>query len=472
MPYLNEQASKLGHVPTVNSQAVRDAMQQWTVSAGRPDNPTVIGDLCCPLDDLEQQEGDAADINFSITVDGSDAEVEATRDHPTVKVGYLRVAGSMVDLKKFQQLGEDDLVDPQLMRKAHSEYAFDAALPGAGLVRDAMNGRDTWRYELNEFFRTARFDSNTEMTLADGMMSIHGAPLNPASTLPLRVCPSCGYRTRTTHGDLVATVAGSTCPACHEAVYVTDVLRLHEEYNEEGSNFSPITRAMNAAERLMTACYMEYFFRDSPEVLGHTLFVTDGPLALHGPVAPQSRAFLSYLQAMSVALKPMGVAGPLLVGVEKSGTFVEHAEIIKEFIPPGHVMRLTNDYINRITARPADNQYGEDEFYGRRFIYRATNGDALVITCVPRDGLAPYQAGTQSEAFSSYPYLRVVCQVLDALRTRMYHNAVIPVALAHSSASLPLGVGRSVLTMMAQQNVPGLSADHQAVKKPTYMQGF
>jgi hypothetical protein len=68
----------------------------------------------------------------------------------------------------------------------------------------------------------------------------------------------------------------------------------------------------------------------------------------------------------------------------------------------------------------------------------------------------------------AYPTLRLICEVLDSLRTRMYQHAVVPVALAHSAAALPLGVGRSVLTMMAQQNIPGLKLDLQAVQPPTY----
>ena len=131
-------------------------------------------------------------------------------------------------------------------------------------------------------------------------------------------------------------------------------------------------------------------------------------------------------------------------------------------------MRLTNDYINRISGRPANNHYGVDEFYGRRFIYRTRAGDPLVITVPSAPGLSPYEGGAEIESWDAYPTLRLVCEVLDSLRTRMYEHAVVPVALAHSAAALPLGVGRSVLTMMAQQNIPGLKLDIQAVQPPTY----
>jgi hypothetical protein len=57
--------------------------------------------------------------------------------------------------------------------------------------------------------------------------------------------------------------------------------------------------------------------------------------------------------------------------------------------------------------------------------------------------------------------LRTICEVLDTVHTRLYRNAVIPVALAHSSAALPLGVGQSVLRALAQKGI-GLPEDTQA----------
>jgi hypothetical protein len=225
---------------------------------------------------------------------------------------------------------------------------------------------------------------------------------------------------------------------------------------------------MTAAERLMSLCYLNFFADTAPEVLRHTIFITDGPLALFGPLAPLKRRFQEHLSDLSSWCAQRDLVAPLIVGIEKSGAFVEHAELIKDLIPTGHVMRLTNDYINRISGRPATNRYGVDEFYGRRFIYRTQAGDPLVITVLPASGLPPYDGGVEVEGWDAYPTLRLICEVLDSLRTRMYQHAVVPIALAHSAAALPLGVGRSVLTMMAQQNVPGLKLDIQAVQPPTY----
>lgn len=467
MPYPMEKASRLGHVSAVNNSAVRDALQRWSITSAKPNDGAEILNLCTPVESLDAV-GSPSDIDFSITVDGSDTEVETTREHPTVKVGYLRVAGSMINLDTFRDLGQELYIDPRVLRRAHTEYAFDAALPGSQLARHGMTGTDTWRAELDAFLSTARFDANTQMTLADGLLALHGTRGNPATRLELRVCPSCGQKTPPKAAPLTVGPSGSYCPMCGGVLYLADVLRTHEEYNVEGSNFTPLGRVMTAAERLMTLCYVEFFADRAPEVLRHTIFITDGPLALYGPQAPLSRRFQEHYSGMASWAATKSIVAPIAVGVEKTGTFVEHAELIADLIPPGNVMRLSNEYINRVTGRPNGNRYGEDEFYGRRFIYRTTAGDPLVITVPPKAGIAPYDGTPLAEQNASYPTLRLVCEVLDSLRTRMYKNAVVPVALAHSSASLPLGVGRSVLTMMAQQNIPGLKTDLQAIRPPSY----
>ncbi|UXA14090.1 hypothetical protein KXD97_10080 [Mycobacterium sp. SMC-8] len=467
MPYQMERASRLGHVDIVRNHAVQSALQRWTITSTRPDSSSEIEALCSPLSELASI-GRPEDVEFSITVDGSDTEVEATRDHPTVKVGYLRVAGSMVRLDAFRTLATQRYIDPREVRSAHTQYAFDVALPGSQLVRPGLSGVDTWRTELDAFLSSARFDSSTTMTLADGLLALHGTRGGPAGRITLRVCPSCGAKADQGN-PITVTAVGGECAACRAPLYLSDVLRTHEEYSIEGSNFTPMGRVMTATERLMSICYLNFFADTAPQVLRHTLFITDGPLALFGPLAPLKRRFVEHLSDLGSWCAERDLTAPLMVGIEKSGAFVEHAALIRDFIAPGSVMRLPNAYINRISGRAPTNRYGIDEFYGRRFIYRTRAGDPLVLTVPPAPGLSPYDGGHAVEGFDAYPTLRLVCEVLDSLRTHMYQNAVVPVALAHSAAALPLGVGRSVLTMMAQQNIPELKVDVQAVKRPSYL---
>lgn len=455
MPYSSERASRLGHVPVVNDQAVHDAFSRWEVAQATPADENRVTSLCRAVDELDNADIAAA-VRFAITVDGSDAEVEATREHPTVKVGYLRVAASFIDFEKLHAAGVGDFVNPHLLRAAHQHAAFDRALPGSGLVIPGSTGVDTWRQELDRFLHETKFDPASEQTLADMLLALHGSPSAPATSAPLRRCPACGAKdAQLSGGQIDVPKEGTSCPECGATVYLGDVLRTEEEYMPEGSNRSALTRLMLVAERLTSLGYMQLLFEDvhNYEVLERTLFITDGPLGLHGTVAPLKRRFQDYLGEFSKQCDANDrPAAPLVVGVEKSGAFVEHANLIAHLIEPGQVMLLTTEYINRVTGRPLNNPYGSDEFYGRRFIYRTRNGRTLVVTVPPKPGVTPY-GDPDGELWSSYPTLRPICEVLDHVQTRLYENAVIPVALAHSAASLPLGVGQSVLRALVQQSL-------------------
>lgn len=456
MPYSSERASRLGHVPVVNNQTVRDAFSRWTVAQATPADENRVTSLCRSIDELENP-GLSDHVRFAITVDGSDTEVEATREHPTVKVGYVRVAAAFVDFEKLRSAGAEEFVNPHLLRESHQHAAFDRALPGSGLVIAGETGVDTWRAELDRFLNETKFDAASEQTLADMLLALHGSPDTPAATAPLRRCPSCAAKDAELPGGQIGVPrSGTTCPACDTHIYLGDVLRTEEEYMPEGSNRSCLTRTMLVAERLTSLGYMQLLFEDAHnyDVLQRTLFITDGPLALYGTVAPLKRRFQSYLGEFAQLCTTNGcLAAPLVVGVEKSGAFVEHASLIAHLIEPGQAMLLTTEYINRMTGRPAANPYGTDEFYGRRFIYRTRTGGSLVITVPPKPGITPYGEEPEGESWSSYPTLRPICEVLDHVQTRLYENAVIPVALAHSAASLPLGVGQSVLRTLVQQSL-------------------
>lgn len=467
MPYPREQAPRLGHVPMVSSKAIQEAFARWEVAQARPEDDSRVTDLCVDVSSLPTRTR-AADVRFSITVDGSETEVEATREHPTVKVGYIRVAGSLLEIDKLNEAGKGPFVDPRMLSDAHQAASFDAALPGSGLVQPGHSGIDTWRREADHFLQNTRFDEASPRTLADALLTLHGAPGAAATGIGLRTCPSRTHDYPAGGGPLVGKDGGK-CPDCGETLYLSDVLRTHEEYSPEGSNQTAITRTMNIAERLMTLSYLDLFYSEAGRPLDafrNTIFVTDGPLALFGGLAPLKRRFHDYLQELFSWSEGQGTDLPLMVGVEKTGRFVEHAELIGDLIPEGHVMKLTTAYINRITGRPEGNKYGTDEFYGRRFIYRTSTGDSLVITVPPKPGVLPYE-GPGAEDLNSYPTLRTVCEVLDTLRTRLYPNAVIPVALAHSSAALPLGVGQSVLRALAQKGV-GLPENSQIRSRPNF----
>ncbi|MFJ4860131.1 hypothetical protein [Streptomyces sp. NPDC088748] len=470
MPYDHERASRIGHVQTALSPAIIEAMERWQTPSLEVGDPTHIKDRITSLESLVMDE--RPNPTFAIAFDGSNQEVEARPGYPSVRVGYIQIAGVYVDIFKFLGANNSGLVDSRQLERAQITQTVNSVLPGANVFLNGITGRDSWRAEFDRSFAESEItDFGKAFSLTDALMTIHGKPGAPASSLTLSKCPTCGAP------DQRVTASGGVCaiPECMEKIYPTDVLRGYEEFTEDGENALTLTRAMNIAERLLLISYIDGFYRVEPRMLSQGIFITDGPLAVYGPAAPMKSKFLDYWSQLCLAMDQRDFAPPLLVGIEKSGRFVDHARVIDRHIPNGHVMMLDTPYVNRyVTNQKPDHYYGKDEFYGRRFIYKTSTGESLVVT-VPRvPGGHPYEKPridssgdfiqVPSEQYQFYPTLRATLETLDLMQTHLYPNAVIPVALAHSASSLPLGTGRSVLTLLAQRSL-GMPQDSVALSR-------
>ncbi|NYF40930.1 hypothetical protein [Streptosporangium sandarakinum] len=437
-------------------------MERWETPSLEVSEPKHITDRLTSITSLSRDQ--RPDPTFTIAFDGSNQEVEARAGYPSVRVGYMQIAGVYVNIAQFLNANRSGLVNARELEKSQITQTVNSVLPGSNVHLKGLKGKETWRAELNRSFGESSItDFGSAFTLTDALMTIHGAPGNPAGQLVLSKCPNCGSAGTP---QQIVTVTGGVCtePLCSTTLYPTDILRTYEDFSEDGENIRPLNVAMNMAERLLLISYIDGFYRVQPQMLSQGLFITDGPLAVYGPSAPMKSRFLAYWNNLCIDLEAKGISVPLLVGIEKNGQFVDHANVIQEHIPDGHVMMLDTPYINTyIVNKEADHHYGKDEFYGRRFIYKTTTGEVLVLS-VPRvPGGPPYEKPRPkangeffplvSESFDSYPTLRATLEILDQLQTRLYPNAVIPVALAHSASSLPLGTGHSVLTLLAQRSL-------------------
>jgi hypothetical protein len=453
MPYQEERASRLGHLPIAQSPVVTEAIARWETPTVEISNPTAITDRTCALTDLDSPRRPPTALVMAF--DGSNQEVEAKSRYPSVRVGFMQVGAVLLNVEKFIHSRVEGLIDARRLQRAQTTKIVNAVLPSSQVTRPGLSGEDTWRVELYETFcHQVVDDFGQDFSLVDALLHLHGKPGEPAERVPLGRCPSCKDTSQ------YVTKQPRSCTACRKPLYATDLLRTHEEYSEEGSNNEILTRAMNVAERLLTITYMDGFLRADPAALSHLMFITDGPLAFYGPTAPLKTEMLTYWGHLCEAMTSRGLAPPLLVGIEKSGAFVDHANAVAEHLPIESVMRLDNAYIaEHIRRKPSsESVYGKDEFYGRRFFYKSSTEQMLVVTVPRLPAGRPYEADrpdgvNASEEPASYPMLRQTLEVLDRLQTRLYPNAVIPVALAHSASALPLGTGRSVLTLLAQDGL-------------------
>jgi hypothetical protein len=235
------------------------------------------------------------------------------------------------------------------------------------------------------------------------------------------------------------------CPICHRSVYLADGLRLYERIDEEAGAGGILAYLLTALEQIVLVDVIKTIWEMKRSLLHEILFIKDGPLAFFGVTAPLYRPMRDLMEYLN-----REEGGPYinLVGLEKSGPFVEHAALIEESLQPGQLLMLSNEYIYRF-IEPGDSdrkQFGKNTYYGSKAIFRTELGETYVVS-VPTDGykLNP----TTTDLVNGGDVLSAVAR----LHCSMYDNALVPVVLANRLVSLADVPSARILEKFARDRV-------------------
>lgn len=444
MPYetvagTHELASRLGH----STAAIRAIADQRTFH--------VPAEALRDVEEIRKRvrhrtdfKSSASRLSSALAVDGSYV-VERVRDGlPSVLYGFAQAAAAYLDLGILETQEAQRFVDPYEVARAVNTALVTLDLPVAGAyTREGVDIATSWREAIDQLFRTKKIEVNRlNQTLLELLFLLHGRPGKPASTVPVN-CP-----TEDCSKDVRVPPAGVKCDACDIWLFPTDVLRIHEEVSEEGSNQSALGRLMSVVELLVLVGLATLLWEQSrQELLPTTLFIVDGPLAVYGPPAKLRGRALDYFQAMAATIPGVG---PFVCGIEKSGAMVDYARQLArhDVLVSGDLLVCDEDIIARVTNATNARAYGKETYWGRKFVYRALDGRVVVPTVMPPSG-APYDANGGQPDPKDYPTLAAILDVVDRTGSSMYVDGIIPVAAAHGKAAFPIGVGTDVLRLVA-----------------------
>jgi len=402
----------------------------------------------CPLEAPSQV---ATLPRFILAIDGSYAEVDVKNGYPGAKVGYCTAASVLLDLDLISRLDVERPVDPVEFRKTEQAASVDAALPGSNVVTRRQNSaRASFREELYDLFTDIVVDEDDRKNL----LSTYETLLALKPTANPQSCPY-----EESHGCSARFPVGAgctTCPTCGRPVYSTDALRIHERFRDIGSNGEAFGLVMQVIERLLVVHFLRCFERRNLlQRLTSLAFFLDGPLAAFGPPAWLSAAIGKELRRLNQEVQASTGQDLLILGIEKTGAFVQHFEEIDQTETPGQqlfssrqYMLLTDKYIkDRILQSDSHKRYGEDTYFGRKFFYKTQSG-ARIVASIPF--LTDTQDTLDSDDISLYPQFPVVCTLLDRVVSSRYANAVSPLIAANAQAAIPLQLGSKVLTQLAR----------------------
>lgn len=466
MPYQNsagsfERASKTSHADIVRNPDVSEFLSECEHL--RPPSPEEGAELAERFQEPPSLEGVALPSKV-MAVDGSATERSIDDQLPSTKVGYVKVSATLIDMAQFNGLRvyEGRFVDPcRVAALENNNSSLTFALPSANV---RWRGMQTVRQSFRAYLDACLYGTNTRFKPDDPGTSLrttlfHLAYRRPnematssATELRLHRCPNDGCEARYL---IVRDVPDQQhCPRCNGPVFPSDCLRIWEAVEEFQANGEAINRAMNTIEHLLPIHYIRYLADNSLASLGTTAFFVDGPLAVFGNSAWLHGSIMRFLAEVNDRLTAAGHRRVVMIGLQKSGQVVDHAELMSRFLPEDRIFCIDDAYRYRyiLSGREeAGNGFGYESYYGQDFIYKTPTGRVFVFGIpYPYPTKLPVNLDfKQAKAdIENYDSLATALALIRHFESDLYKNAVVPIALAHRYTAISLVPGGRVLDVL------------------------
>lgn len=430
-----ERASKIAHTEVLNNPFVQEFVTGCTLPAP-PGDP----DLKARLQDLPAGDGRVKSI---IAIDGGMTEVSVRKEFPSASIAFMTFGPLLLSLGDLAEVDRQPFIGPEDMARFKNLQRYSVVVPAKGVRAPGSRG-----FAEGVRLSVHRFLSKDEPDLLKALQYLLFREWLPSDRRSVWEVPRCPF-VMCDSRDLRFESGGPVeqkCPACGRSVYLSDGLRLYEWIDEEQGAGGIMAYLLTTLEQLVLVHLIRSILNIKPALLRDVLFVKDGPLAFFGVTAPLHKPMQELMQFLGTGDDGKPLIN--LVGLEKSGAFVEHAVQIEPLLKAGQLLMLDNDYIYKYIqpGDPTGRPYGQNTYYGAKLIFKGAGQDTYVAT-VPAGG---FKTKTKfSDLYNGAEVLRVTSQ----LRCSMYDNALVPVVLANRLVSLADVPSSEILAKFASKGI-------------------
>lgn len=429
----SEYASKSSHGYIVKDKEVQTFLDNCNL-------PDEILDISLDPDSVIKIEDCENPIKHIIAVDGGYTEVTVKAEFPSSKIAFFQFGPLIFKVDDLDSISKKFFIDPSDIEKLKNIQRFKFTLPTKNIrISDEDSLVNSIRNAIFKFFCSQPDDDHFIETLKWFIFEEYDTPKDEWE---LASCPSCGSSgIRLKRSSIKDNKF--TCQNCKNSIYLTDIFRFHEIIDNELGAQGMLGYLTNLLEQMVIVHLIRIILKTKPSLLKETLFIKDGPLAFFGQTAnlhKPMRALLNYLNSKH---------STYLVGLEKSGAFVEHANQIRKFINSGEALLLSNDHIYKyIIPGKADqkNPYGITTYFGNKVIYKADDNRTYVCTIPSSEARSDPK---KDDLFN----IDVILRNVKKLKCDMYDNALIPVALANKLVSLANHPSSTILEKFAKDTL-------------------
>ena len=438
-----ELASKTNHSYIIKQPIVQEFLNSCIIPK-LPSLNTIAPQLVPVAEPIEDK------IKIIITIDGGLTPVSIQEKYPSSSYTFYNFGGLLFSVEDLQSLHEQPFIDPEDMSKLRNIQRFPFVLPTTNIcLKNCTSLVESVRWSVFDFFTKSHDGEKPFLFALRWLLFQEYDPSVKDSTWVLASCPNCGSPKVQIQSH---TPDQFDCSVCQKTIYLTDVFRLHEAIDNQLGAGGILGYLTALLEQMLLVHLIKTVWELKKTMLSEILFVRDGPLAFFGQTANMHlpmRRLMNYL-ATRPAPDGQGTINMInLVGVEKSGTFVEHADAIQDSIKPGHALILNNDYIYEYITPGEGNKtepFGKTSYYGHKVIFKANDENVYVLT-LPT--LAPMMNPKQDDLGN----FNLILHNISKLKCHMYENALIPVALVNKLVSLSDHPSSKILTAFAKSQM-------------------
>ena len=327
-----ELASKSNHIHIIKDPEVQSFLNSHELPK-EGEEITLNSDY---LVDIDYQIPDS--VEYIIAVDGGDTTVPVKSKFPSSTLTFFQFGANLLTISDLKSLKEEAFIAPESIAKLKELQRIKFTLPtkNIGLIKED-GSRATLTYSvrkaLYDFFKkhdylpTLKwflFEEYKDQPRQNRELASHPENSSSKKIQFERDKINSDYILKHSDGDL----------------YLTDIFRLHEVVDEDLGAGGIVGYLRNLIEHFILIDTIRGIYKRKKNSLSEVLFIKDGPLGFFGQTANMHEPMRELINHLQNELKMY------LIGIEKSGPFVEHAQEIKDKIQPGQAFLLSNHHIS------------------------------------------------------------------------------------------------------------------------------
>lgn len=485
----NEWAAKINHTHIIKDEMVNQFLSKCSFPK-EVENIEEISTLVEEVDDSIESP-----IKFILAVDGGYTNIEINKNFPTSEIAFFQFGALNFAKQDLLNLSEKPFIFPEDMQKLNGLQRWKLTLPIKNVnYDDSTSLTHAFRKALYEFFMAGeRIDDKLIETVKWIIFEEYSSTRSESYILGSNPYNKNAEESTQIALNLNEMSKDYTWETEHGIIYLTDVFRLHEAIDDDFGASGVLGYVTRLVEQMILFYFIHFIYETKPNMLKEYLFIADGALSFVGQTATMHK----YVRKLCTFLQ--NTEDLFLVGIEKSGAFVDHIYKIstidapkfisnpslvesvqnpeigekvtsQKFLPKNHYLILNNSYIFKyILIGDADNTlYGNTSYYSGKVLFHAKNGQKIVLTIPVRDSkVYGYKRNPnnpkeflkekleldEAPPKEEYKNLDIILKNIYLLKCDMYDNSIVPIALANKLVSLSNIPSQMLLDKFASDTV-------------------